>query len=183
MRLTWLHLAFSIAPFGGITVNAEHHAVLPRQDSTPSPSPSSTSSTAPTSSAIASTSSHDTAQSSNGGSSTSASAGLSSPSAPSSTSQPAKTTLSTSASKNTPSPTSDTASVVSATPTASGISPVPANGKKPSIYGHVRTRTKPVRHHQRRPSSAAYSTEHHTGTLCGRCNLDDDGHILYSFGN
>ena len=184
MRLTWLHLTFSIALFGGITVNGEHHAVFPRQDSSPSPLPSSSaSSIAQTSSATASTSSHDTARSSNGGSSTPASAGSSSAGAPSSTSQPAKTTLSTSASNNTLSPVSDTALVASATPTASGISSLPANGKKPSIHGHVRRRTKPFRHRHRRPSSPAYSAKDHTGTLCGRCNLDDDGHILYSSGD
>lgn len=128
MRFTWLYLAFSIALFSGITVNGERYAVLPRQNSNPSPS-SSAASTAPTSSATASTSSHDSAQSSNGGTSTSASGSSGPSNTPSSASQAAATTLSTSASGKTPPPTSETTSVVSATPIANITSPLLTNGK------------------------------------------------------
>ncbi len=182
MRFTWLYLAFSIALFSGITVNGERYAVLPRQNSNPSPS-SSAASTAPTSSANASTSSHDSAQSSNGGTSTSASGSSGPSNTPSSASQAAATTLSTSASGKTPPPTSETTSVVSATPIANITSPLLTNGKISTKHLRPTEMAETCRHGQRRPSSATYPTKDHTSTLCGWRNTNGNRSVLYSDGN
>ena len=183
MRLTWLHLAFSITLLNGISVNGERYAVVPRQNSSPSPS-SSPAFTAPTSSATDSTNSQDTARSSNGGSSTPASASSSSSGNPSSTSQTVKTTLSTSTSGSTSSPASQTALVAPATPTANVTSSTPANGRE--IYVYTRRypwRLRPYRHCQRRSSSVTYLTEDYTSTFSGRCNTTGDWRILHCIGN
>ena len=182
MRFTWLHLAFFIALFSGITVNGERYAVLPRQNSSPSPS-SSAASTAPTSSATASTNSHDSAQPSNGGSSTSASASPGLSNTPSSASQAAGTTLSTSTSGKNLSPMSETTPAVSATPVANITSPLPANGKVSIVHLRLNEMAKTFRHGQRRLSSATYPTKDYTSSLCGWRNTNGNRSALYTYGN